>query len=193
MSLPHAILGFLDYGPMSGYDLKKYFDQSVAHFWSTTQSHIYKALDGLEKEGLAESKLIQQAGKPNRKQYKITNAGRTELRRWVSTPLTSEGPREAWLIQVFFAHNLTNEEIVHLFEKRIESLRHYMEQSQSAEANIEENYKRVGIKRLRELWGLTLDYGLDYYKNEIAWLEKALPRVRKLPPMSAPQKQTVKG
>ena len=190
MSLPHAILGFLDYGPMSGYDLKKYFDQSVAHFWSTTQSHIYKALEGLEKDGLAESKLIQQEGKPNRKQYKITQAGRAELKRWVSTPLESEGPREAWLIQVFFAHNLSNDELVHLFEKRIESLKHYLEQSRAAQANIEENYKRVGIKRLHDLWELTLDYGVDYYRNEIAWLEKALPRVRKLPAMTPLRKRS---
>jgi PadR family transcriptional regulator AphA len=184
MSLPHAILGFLEYGPMSGYDLKKFFDQSVAHFWSTTQSHIYKALESLEKDGMAESKLIQQEGKPNRKQYKITDTGKAELRRWVSTPLASEGPREAWLIQLFFAHNLTNEEIVYLFKKRIESLRFYLSQSQLAEKNIEENYKQVGIKRLHDLWQLTLDYGVDYYKNEIAWLEKTLPRIRKLPPLS---------
>ena len=52
MPLSHAILGFLDYQPMSGYDLKKYFDQSVAHFWSATQSHIYKALENLENEGM---------------------------------------------------------------------------------------------------------------------------------------------
>src|SRR5215207_4031755 len=103
---------------MSGYDLKKFFDQSVAHFWSATQSHIYKALENLEKEGMVESELIQQEGKPNRKQYQITGAGRDELRRWVSTPLPIEAKREAWLIQVFFAHNLDNDEITTLFKSR---------------------------------------------------------------------------
>ena len=33
MSLKHAILGFLSLQPMTGYDLKKAFDQSVRHFW----------------------------------------------------------------------------------------------------------------------------------------------------------------
>ncbi len=188
MSLPHAILGFLEYGPMSGYDLKKYFDQSVVHFWSTTQSHIYKALESLEKDGMAESKVIQQEGRPNRKQYKITNAGKAELRRWVSTPIQSEGPREAWLIQLFFAHNLSNQEIAHLFEKRIESLRYYLSQTKLAQKNIDGNYKEIGIKRLRDLWQLTLDYGLDYYENEIHWLEKTLPLVRKLPALTPPKK-----
>jgi PadR family transcriptional regulator, regulatory protein AphA len=185
--LSHAILGFLEYQPMSGYVLKKFFDQSIAHFWSATQSHIYKALENLEKDGMVKSQVIQQAGKPNRKQYQITTAGSAELRRWVSVPLTIEGPREAWLIQVFFAHNLANAEIVNLFEKRIEALRAYLSQCQLSQKNIDENYKQVGINRLRDLWQLTLDYGVDYYQNEIKWLERTLPLLRRLPPLSKKQ------
>ena len=79
MPLSHATLGFLEYQPMTGYDLKKYFDLSIAHFWSATQSHIYKALENLEKDGLVESSVIPGDGKPNRKQYQITDAGRAEL------------------------------------------------------------------------------------------------------------------
>ena len=187
MPLSHAILGSLEYCPMSGYDLKKFFDQSVAHFWSATQSHIYKALENLEKDGMVESQVIQQEGKPNRKQYQITDEGRGELRRWVSTPLPIDGAREAWLIQVFFAHNLANEEIVNLFEKRIEALREYLSSCEIAQTHIGESYKQVEVKRLRELWQLTLDYGMSYYENEIAWLEKTLPRVRKLPKMEMPK------
>lgn len=190
MPLAHAILGFLDYQPMSGYDIKKAIDQSVSHFWSATQSHIYKALENLEKEEMVESLVIQQEGKPNRKQYQITDAGRAELRRWASIPLPVEGPREAWLIQVFFAHNLTNTEIANLFEKRIEELRGYLAHCQVAQTNIEESYKQVGVKRLRDLWQLTLDYGMSYYENEIAWLEKTLPRVRKLPALEMPKKRS---
>ncbi len=188
MSLSHAILGFLDYAPMSGYDLKKYFDQSVAHFWSATQSHIYKALEELEDDGMVESQIIQQEGKPNRKQYKITDAGKAELRRWASTPLPVENKREAWLIQVFFAHNLTNEEIANLFQDRIERMRKSLSQCELVQKTIEENYKKVGVKRLQSLWQLTLDYGMDYYKNEISWLEKTLPMVRKLPPLTSQKK-----
>lgn len=48
MPLAHAILASLDFQPMTGYDLKKFFDISVGHFWTTTQSHIYKELNDLE-------------------------------------------------------------------------------------------------------------------------------------------------
>ena len=187
MPLAHAILGFIEYQPMSGYDLKKYFDQSIAHFWSATQSHIYKALETLEKDGLVESNFIPQEGRPNRKEYRITATGHAELKRWVSTPLPVEIKREVWLIQVFFAHGADNDELVRLFEQRIADLRAYLSQCSAAQANIDANYQRVGIERMRDLWQLTLDYGVDYYASEIAWLEKTLPRLRQLPPMSLPK------
>jgi DNA-binding PadR family transcriptional regulator len=173
---------------MSGYDLKKNFDQSVAHFWSATQSHIYKALEQLERDGLVTSEVIQQEGKPNRNQYQITDAGRAELRRWVSTPLPMSGPRSAWLIQVFFAHDLTNEEIANLFEKRIEALRARLSQLENVQKNMDENFKKVDVKRVQSLWQLTLDYGIDNYTSEINWLEKTLPVVRKLSPMMPPKR-----
>jgi DNA-binding PadR family transcriptional regulator len=187
MPLSHAILGFLEYQPMSGYDLKKYFDQSIAHFWSATQSHIYKALENLENDGFVASHIIQQDSRPNRKQYQITADGRGELQRWVSTPLPLEAKREAWLIQVFFAHELNNEEIVNLFEKRIETIKSRLASYKTAQENINENYDRIGVTRLRDLWQWTLDYGLTTYENEIAWLEKTLPLIRKLPPMGLPK------
>ena len=118
MPLAHAILGFLEYQPMTGYDLKKYFDQSIAHFWSATQSHIYKALENLEKDGFVEVKIIPQENKPNRKEYHITHAGRAELHRWITTPLPLAMVREAWLIQIFFSHASTNEEIITLLKTR---------------------------------------------------------------------------
>jgi len=40
MSLQHAILGFLNYKSLTGYDLKKIFDTSVRHFWAADQSQI---------------------------------------------------------------------------------------------------------------------------------------------------------
>jgi DNA-binding PadR family transcriptional regulator len=171
---------------MSGYDLKKHFDRSVAHFWSATQSHIYKALETLEREGMVKSQVIQQEGKPNQKQYQITDTGRIELQRWLSTPLPVEHPRAAWLIQIFFAHNLANEEIASLFEKRIEYLRTYLSQLQDAQKTMDENYKQMDAKRQQSLWQLTLDYGIHHYQDEINWLEKNLPIVRTLPSLTMP-------
>lgn len=188
MPLEHAILAFLEFQPMSGYDLKKIFDVSVAHFWSATQSHIYKALDGLEKKGWVESQVIPQEGKPNRKEFHITDEGRAELHHWLTTPLPLEQVREGWLIQVFFSHFSSNEELAALLEARMEAIRARLKSfRKDAQAAIDENARNIGVKRARELWQITLDYGIDYYEAELAWLEKTLERVRNLPPLMPPQ------
>jgi PadR family transcriptional regulator, regulatory protein AphA len=187
MPLEHAILAFLDFSPMSGYDLKKFFDQSVAHFWSATQSHIYKSLEGSEQKGWVEAKIVPQEGKPNRKVYAITDAGRQELRRWLTSPLPLEPVREGWLIQVFFAHSLANEEIAALFEQRVQEIENRLQAYKGpAQAAIEQNAEMIGLERAKELWQITLDYGVAYYEFELEWNRRMAARARRLPPLSPP-------
>lgn len=184
MPLEHAILAFIDFQPTSGYDLKKYFDVSVAHFWSATQSHIYKSLEGLEKKGWVESQVIQQEGKPNRKEYQITDDGRAELRRWLTTPLPFEQTRHSWLIQIFFSHFSSNEEIAALLETRMEHIRAELQALRGeVQGGLDQNAEQIGVERAHQLWQMTLDYGIDFYEFELAWHAKALKTVRDLPPL----------
>src|SRR3989304_2198383 len=101
MSLEYAILGFLQYQPFSGYDLKKVFDTSVRHFWPADQSQIYRTLTPLAEQGWVKMEVIDQDSRPNRKLFHITEEGRRELNRWLSTPLPPEESRSASLVQVF--------------------------------------------------------------------------------------------
>ena len=187
MPLEHAILAFLEYEPMSGYDLKKFFDLSIAHFWSTTRSHIYKALEGLEEKGWARVQVIPQDGKPSRKEYHITAEGHNELRRWLVSPMPMEPVREPFLIQVFFSHSSSNEEIADLFETRIAAIREQLQVLRgAAQMAINENAKRIGVERARLLWQVTLDYGIEYYEFDLAWHQKTLEKIRRLPSLQPP-------
>ena len=187
MPLSHAILGFLDYRPMTGYDLKKNFDQSIAHFWSATQSHVYQALRKLSKDGLVISELIPQERRPNRKQYQITEAGQSELRHWLTSPLPLGQVREDWLIQVFFSHTSTNIEIAALLKERMRVMRERVTVYHTiGQAAIEQNAERIVEERARQLWQITLDYGIHYYECELAWLEKTLVRVHELSALTKP-------
>ncbi len=188
MPLDHAILGFIQFQPMSGYDLKKYFDESVAHFWSATQSHIYKSLEHLQEQGWVESEFIPQEGRPTRNVYSITPAGAEELRRWLVTSLPLGQVREAWLIQVFFAHFQSNDEIVSLLEARMDAIRARLEVYRTeAQAVIDQRAAQIGVERASQLWQITLDYGNAYYSAQLAWLEQTLARVRNLPPLTPPK------
>ena len=187
MPLEHAILAIIEFQPMSGYDLKKFFDASVAHFWSATQSHIYKSLEGLETKGWADARVIQQDGKPNRKEYQITAEGQSELRRWLTTPLPMDPVREAALIQIFFSHFSTNDEIAALFEARMQESHANLQALRTvAQTAIDEHAQRIGIERASQLWQITLDYGIAYYEFELSWHEKTMETIRNLPPLTPP-------
>lgn len=109
MSLRHALLGFLSIRPLSGYDLKRYFDASVRHFWTADQAAIYRALGDLEAEALVRHERIAQSSRPDRKVFHLTEAGRAALDAWLATPTPSIPRREPLLVQLFFAGRLPPE------------------------------------------------------------------------------------
>ena len=84
MSLEHVILGFLEVGPKTGYDLKKRFDRSVAGFWPADQSRIYRTLAKLSERGFVSQEVVAQSDRPDRKVYHISDEGREELHRWLA-------------------------------------------------------------------------------------------------------------
>jgi PadR family transcriptional regulator, regulatory protein AphA len=209
MPLAHAILASLDFQPMSGYDLKKFFDQSAGNFWSATQSHIYKALNELEERGWADKQLIPQAGRPNRYEYSITPTGQEELRRWLTTPLPLAPVREAWLIQIFFSHKSTNAEIAALLQARLAAIRQALaafrgaaEGTPSADGAPPTDsmpssgslppIPPPGLERAYALWQITADYGAAFYEFDLRWHEQILERVRRLPPLSNPDDEPSK-
>jgi DNA-binding PadR family transcriptional regulator len=98
MSLRIAALGLLAGGPASGYDLLKEFETSMANVWPATQSQLYSELNKLADSGLIEVRAV---GPRGRKEYAITDAGHTELQRWVTSPQDDPPFRSAGLLRVF--------------------------------------------------------------------------------------------
>ena len=60
MSLKHGLLGLLNYGPMTGYELDKAFKASLSFFWQAKASQIYRELGTMEQNGWLTSKRIVQ-------------------------------------------------------------------------------------------------------------------------------------
>jgi len=50
----YAVLGFLTVRPMSGYDIKKAVEVSIANFWTESYGQIYPVLKRLTEQGLVE-------------------------------------------------------------------------------------------------------------------------------------------
>jgi len=160
MSLEYAILGFLNYHPYTGYDLKKTFDKSVRHFWPADQSQIYRTLSRLTDQGFVEMERSRQADRPDRKVYHITPAGRAALLAWLAGPPPLHEPRSAPLIQVFFMAQLADEEILQRFEGYAQVMRMFLDRYEQVPADVQEIYTDVQSERERFFWLLTLESGI---------------------------------
>jgi len=119
MSLRHAILGFLSFEPMSGYDLKRAFDSSVRNFWAADKAAIYRALAVLGQEGLVTVHHVVQHGRPDRHEQHLSDAGRAELQRWLVAETDAPPRREPFLLKLFFSDQLNDEAVGQLFDEEL--------------------------------------------------------------------------
>jgi len=90
MALEHAILVSLSERGGSGLDLTRRFDRSIGFFWTATHQQIYRVLGRMESRGWVTCEAVAQHGRPDKKVYDVTPAGRAELQRWLAEPLSRE-------------------------------------------------------------------------------------------------------
>jgi DNA-binding PadR family transcriptional regulator len=179
MSLRHAILGFLSYAPepMSGYDLKKAFDNSVRHFWLANQSQIYRTLADLAKEELVKLEVIERTERLDVKLYEITEAGLSELRRWLSRPLPAQDYREPALIQVFFGGNIDDDALLGVLRSIQRDSRERMALYADFYSLSLEGLEQADDRRAYYLSLLTLEYGIRSERSVLEWLQSAIGRI----------------
>ena len=75
----------------------------MANVWPATQSQLYGELNKLAEAGLLE---VADVGPRGRKEYAITDAGRAELHRWMTSPQDDPAFRSAQLLRVFLLDEL---------------------------------------------------------------------------------------
>lgn len=178
MTLEFAILGFLNYQPYTGYDLKKIFDTSIRHFWPADQSQIYRTLTRLTENGWVEMEKVPQDDRPDRKVYHITEAGRAELRNWLNGPPLMGEPRSAPLIQVFFAGQLSNGQILEKFEGFAAIMRAILAQYDQVPSQLGPFQQEIASPREHFFWMLTLDNGIRTMRANLEWAENVIEQIK---------------
>ena len=178
MSLKHALLGFLSYQPMTGYDLKQHFDRSIYYFWNAKLSQIYPTLNRMREDGLLTMDVDYQEDRPNRKVYHITETGREEMHRWLQEPVDVAPVRDAFLIKMFFGGKLEVEEMLAQLRRHLtlhqEQLAAYQEKVRMV---MQQNVEATGMVREGIFWGLTLEMGIRYEQGWIEWCEEAIGKI----------------
>jgi PadR family transcriptional regulator AphA len=176
----YILLGFLNYQPMTGYDLKLAIDQSISHFWHAYHSQIYTTLRQMEQEKLVASEFIQKAGQPDRRVYSITPAGQQALRGWLDQTQTEISPiKEELLVRLFFSAQRNPQQV--LTELRLQLELHLQKLAAYHEIAVEmpknEEQHHPALSRDQHFWRLTLDLGIRYEETYIAWLKDSIQKV----------------
>jgi len=89
-ALGYALLGLLQQKPASGYDLRKIFSSTSMKTYSDSPGAIYPALKRLEEQGLIRGHIESGAGLRRRQVFRVTSQGLSELRQWITHPITRE-------------------------------------------------------------------------------------------------------
>lgn len=176
MSLKHAVLGFLSLTPMTGYDLRKHMDESVAHFWPADQAQIYRTLSVLAADGLVDVRTIPQEGRPDRREHSVTPAGLAELDAWLASPVEYVPARESFLLRLFFVGRLGVDRTRDVLHERADEAREMVAVLEHVQHLNEQALARAGDEVLLpvRLRLATLTNGLVHARAELAWIDDLL-------------------
>jgi DNA-binding PadR family transcriptional regulator len=176
VSLKHALLGLISYQPMTGYEIKQFFDSSIAHFWNAELSQIYPALKALEDADYVIKHVEVQENRPNRKIYEITDAGREEFLRWMRTPTPPAGLRDPFLIKIFLGTELPVEDTLVLMRRQMEEHQKVIAFSETVlRDRISHAVEHEKFTTKHALyWTLTLEMALAYRRAYVEWCERAM-------------------
>ncbi|MEU5425001.1 PadR family transcriptional regulator [Streptomyces olivoreticuli] len=118
MALRHAVLAALLDGEYSGYQLAKAFDVGVANFWHALPQQLYAELAKLEREGLVSGRQVVQETRPNKRLFRVTDAGLAELEQFAAAVSKPSFIRDDLLVKVQAADRIDTGPVIEQLEER---------------------------------------------------------------------------
>jgi DNA-binding PadR family transcriptional regulator len=148
MSLRHAVLGLLTLAPSNGYELTQRFDQSLSNAWYASHSQIYPELAKLAQAGMIE---VVGEGPRGSRVYAATQAGREEVRRWMTETEIHRGQRSETGLRWFLAFLLEPADRRAFFEGELALLEAQDAALRAMREELEATGRRGGFRPVLEL------------------------------------------
>ena len=117
MDVKTLCLGVLTLGDASGYEIRKQFEEGpFAHFFQASYGSIYPSLGRLLDEGLVSVTEHAQDGKPDKKVYNLTPAGRARFTEALGDLPAPDSFRSEFLVYLFFAELMPEGQLETVFD-----------------------------------------------------------------------------
>lgn len=172
MSVRYGLLALLDEAPSHGYQLKTAFERRTGGNWAINIGQVYTTIQRLERDGLVES--VGPAGADDdRREYRITSAGREQLSAWFDNPVVTEAPaRDELTIKVLLAVAAGDIDVTNLLQRQrrasVEQLQAYTRRKAKADPKLDTAFL------------ILLDALIFRTEAEIRWLDACDARIRSL-------------
>jgi DNA-binding PadR family transcriptional regulator len=179
--LHHALLGLVSRRPLSGYEILKRFSRSIVFFWSAQRSQIYAELKRMERLGLLTSRLAVQGGRPTKRAYAITPAGRAVLRTWLDRPTPLPPIKDPLLLRTFFADLLPPERAAEYLRDHGEAHARLAGEFEEISRQLERRHGPLAATDDRALFfgWLVLEHGIRYERMYADWCRWAAGEVKR--------------
>jgi DNA-binding PadR family transcriptional regulator len=162
-----SLLGFLHWGPMSGWDLAATAEHVIGDFWSLTRSQVYRELAWMADAGLIEK---GERGSRERQPYALTDAGRAAFTAWASEEPGMETIRFPLLLKISFGGHIPPDQLAgfvrthHAIHAR--RLAEYEAHLGEAQADARDIYREA-----------TLAFGIAYERAVLSWFDSLPPEI----------------
>jgi PadR family transcriptional regulator AphA len=145
MNVRTLCLSVLYEGESTGYEIRRQcVEGECSYFIEASFGSIYPALAKLEDDKLVTSRTEQQDGKPAKKIYSITEAGREEFALQLAQPLGNDMFRSPFLLFARFAHILPRELVEarcnDFLQERVDKLKHLEEAKSKRSCNAADDW-----------------------------------------------------
>jgi len=177
--LKHGILGLLNYGEKTGYEIMTVFRDSLNHFWTAQTSQIYRELQTMEKNGWISQRHVEQAGKPDKNVFSITEAGRAELLGWLRADNLPKSARDPFLMKTFFRGELPVEENIAYF-RACGQERVFPDDGKQATAAAEMYRQAIQNPEKAVYWKLTIEFGRMFERMYRQWCQICVQELESL-------------
>lgn len=173
-AIERALLGFLRERPRHGYAIHEELSDpdGLWMVWRIGKSRLYAMLGRLEARGYIDPTMEPQEGRPPRKVYRLTDAGREAFLTWVQRPVQhGRRFRTHFLARLFFARREGAGTVETLIERQRGLCQAWLDEQEADVRQAEQPFRRL-VPRYR---AGQIRAMLDWLDDCEAALTSALP------------------
>jgi len=103
----HAVLALLAEEPAHGYEIKRGLEERFGSVVAPLNAgQVYTTLQRLQRDRLVADDAVAQEGRPDKRVYRLTEAGRDALFEWLGAPSAPTRLRDDFFMKLVFAQSM---------------------------------------------------------------------------------------